>query len=407
MNRIILAVLLFWVMLQKASAQDDYNSFMSAYNKKEFKNAVPIGERLVKAYDHHSLLIKLAEAYAQSGEAGKSMTILGELAKRGLPYDISQNPNFQTLSTQTGFRELANVFKSNARTVHASRNAFQLSDASLIPENIACHEGSYYIGSISKCKIVKYKDGVETDFFKHDSLWGVLGMKIDPDGNSIWACSINEKAAPAGYSSIFNIDLKTGRSLGYFVKNNSDGDHLFNDLVVTATKVYFTDSQSGKVYALDKKSFLLDTLARGLIYPNGIVIDERSENLFVASSGGLHKLNLTTKNLLPVKHNDISFTNDIDGMYYYKGTLIAVQGVTGKNDDRIVQFHLDKEQNGVEKVTVLQTWQPDFNLPTTGAICGNRFFYIANSFVNRLNPDRTLKDPETLQRPIIKVLPLE
>jgi hypothetical protein len=111
--------------------------------------------------------------------------------------------------------------------------------------------------------------------------------------------------------------------------------------------------------------------------------------------------------MLAVKHNGISFTNDIDGLYYYKGTLIAIQGVTGRNDDRIVQLHLDKEKNGVEKLTVLQTWQPDFNLPTTGVLCGNRFYYIANSFVNRLNPDRTIKDEASLQKPKIKVLDLK
>ena len=405
--RKIIAVLCSLALVQVANSQDIYESFIAAYNKKDFKTAAMHGERLVKMYDHHSLSFKLAEAYAQSGEEEKSMAVLQELAKRGLTYKIRQNANLQPLLTQKGFRELLNAYTANAKTVNASQDAFTLDDAELIPENIACHDGAFYIGSLSKLKIVKYKDGVETDFFKHDSLFGVLGMKIDPDGKSIWVCSINEKAAPAGHSSIFNIDLQTGKPLGYIVKNNSDGDHLFNDLVVTDSKVYFTDSQSGKVYSLDKKSFQMDTLARGLIYPNGIVIDGPGKNLFVASWGGLYKLNIASKDLSPVKHNGTSFTNDIDGMYYYKGTLIAVQAVTGQNDDRIVQFHLNKEQDGVEKVTVLQTYLADFNLPTTGAICGNKFYYIANSFVNRLNPDRTLKDAATLQKPLIKVLELK
>jgi hypothetical protein len=404
------AIILF-SLITKANAQDDYGAFFSAYSDKEFKKAVPLGEKLVKEYDHHSILIMLAEAYAQSGEAKKSMTMLRQLAKRGLCYDISQNPNLQLLSNQTGFSELANAFKANGKPVHASRDAFQLSDASLIPENIAYHDGSFYIGSLAKCKIVKYKDGIETDFFRHDSLWSVVGMKVDPDSNSIWVCTFSEKAPDSGYSSIFNIDLKTGKPLGILVEKPDaghfvNGAHLFNDLVVTSTKIYFTDSKRRFVYALDKKSFKLELLTRGFIYPNGIAIDEKGENLFIASWRGLEKFNLATKKRVDLKHNDISFTSDIDGLYYYKGTLIAVQGVTGQNDDRIVQFHLDKAQNGVEKVTVLQTWQPDFNLPTTGVVCDNQFYYIANSFVNRLNPDRTLKEPESLQRPIIKVLPL-
>jgi hypothetical protein len=414
MNRIILALLLFSLMVQKANAQeDDFRSFFTAYQNKEFKKAMPYGEKVLKEYDHHSISVMLAEAYAQSGEAKKSMALLKQLAKRGLPYDISQNPNLQLLSTQTGYCELENSFKENAKPVYASKDAFQLSDASLIPENIAYHDGSFYIGSLSKCKIVKYKDGIETDFFRHDSLWSVVGMKIDPDSNSIWVCTFSEKARDSGYSSIFNVDLKTGKPLGIFVKKPDaghfvQGAHLFNDLVVTGTKVYYTDSKRRNVYALDKKSFKDEILIQGgFIYPNGIVIDDKGENLFIACSRGLHKFNLASKKRVYLEHNGISITNDIDGLYYYKGTLIGMQGITGNNDDRIVQFHLDKEQNGIEKVTVLQTWQPDFNLPTTGVIWGNQFYYIANSFVNRLNPDNTIKDEGSLQKPMIKVLNLQ
>ena len=77
-----------------------------------------------------------------------------------------------------------------------SEVAFELDEFDLHPESIAFSEttGLFYISSMRKRKIVTYEPKTETasDWVTTDDfydLYGVIGMKISSDGQSIWFCS--------------------------------------------------------------------------------------------------------------------------------------------------------------------------------------------------------------------------
>ncbi len=70
--------------------------------------------------------------------------------------------------------------------------------------------------------------------------------------------------------------------------------------------------------------------------------------------------------------------------------------------ERIVQFPLDKSGERVTGLRVIESRNPDFAIPTTGAIAGNEFFYLANTQLDRLGDDGKLSPGKPLQD--VKVL---
>jgi hypothetical protein len=67
----------------------------------------------------------------------------------------------------------------------------------------------------------------------------------------------------------------------------------------------------------------------------------------------------------------------IDGLYFYKGSLVAVQPFAERK--KVVRYHLDKMANAVTKAEVIEAEHPLFIQPTTGVLVGKDFYYIANS----------------------------
>ncbi len=102
----------------------------------------------------------------------------------------------------------------------------------------------------------------------------------------------------------------------------------------------------------------------------------------------------------PGAHNTVAGT---DGLYWYKGSLIAVQN--GIGSPRIAAFRLSPDGSRVVKTTVLENRSAFMDQPTTGAIDGDNFYFIVNSQGGNLNGNHVL-DVTTLARVRIGVLHL-
>ena len=78
----------------------------------------------------------------------------------------------------------------------------------------------------------------------------------------------------------------------------------------------------------------------------------------------------------------------IDELYWYKCALVAVQNVIGI--PLLVTFRLSKDGLRVTQTTVLETCPPLTTSPTTGAIRGSDFYFIASSQIDNMNDDKVL-----------------
>jgi hypothetical protein len=78
----------------------------------------------------------------------------------------------------------------------------------------------------------------------------------------------------------------------------------------------------------------------------------------------------------------------VDGLYWHKGSLIAIQN--GIGSPRVAAFRLSKDGLRVTQTMVLENRSALTILPTTGAIKGNDFYFIVNSQIDNMNDDKVL-----------------
>lgn len=410
-----LLVVLSVVLIGESPAQDivnDYQRFIAAYNEKKYEPCIQFGVPLAKYTDHPGIQYKLAECYCQTDQFAKSLDLLGSLAGRGLPYKVEENKGFSRLYGNKRFAEYAAAFLKNRTAVNRSTVSFEINDSLLIPEGIAYDSlrQTFFIGSLARHKVIRCSGkGDCSDFVTGaaSGFWMALGMKVSPDFQSLWLCSASEQDSLNGYSGLFRFEIPSGRLIQQFVMDNKKGPHLFNDLVIAGGgDIYFTDSKGGKVWRILPGSDTLTEYAAGFIYPNGIAADEENKVLFVADFTGLYTIDLVTGKRSLVSHQGRTYLNGIDGLYYYKGSLIGIQD-SGNQDDRVVRFYYDIKRNMITKTETLQSFRKDFIIPTTGTLVNGQLHYIANAQLRSLQPDGSLTNPEKLVRPVILKLKVE
>jgi hypothetical protein len=289
--------------------------------------------------------------------------------------------------------------------------AFEVAEKDLIPEGIAYDKakGDFYIGSINKSKIIKI-DGKNkvSDFLKTGTYgnWAYLGMKVDPEQRVLWTCrnQMLKSIDSAGYGGIFKYDLQDGSLIKKYIVHKTADSHLLNDLVIQEGVVYVTDSEGGGILMIRPD---VDTLEhfipdKTFIYPNGITISPDSNNLILASARGIQKIDLLSRDILPITHPSYYIVG-IDGLYTHNDYLIGIQNVVFP--ESINKFKLGFKGDDIADIEILSCNEPVFTKVTTGAIKDNYFYFIANSHIDQLDEDGTIKDPSKLKNlQVYKVL---
>lgn len=348
------------------------------------------------------LLFALARAAALAGQPGKALTALEQAVALGFGAGAGTEPAFQSLLTLPHFRALLPKIAENAKPVSRSRTAFTIPEPDLIPEGAAWNPRTQtlYVGSLHKNKVVAITpDGKTRDFVRasQDGLRQALGMKVDLPRKALWVCSAEGDVpggSPARTSALFRFDLESGRVVGRY-PSPPGGKHLFNDLVVSGSgELYLTDSEEGSVYRLRPGARALEVFAPAgsLAYPNGLALSSDERFLYVAHALGIAVWNRTSGERFRLAAPENVTLLGIDGLYFHRGSLIAVQN--GVEPNRIVAFPLSPGLDRVTGCRVLERGNPLFDIPTTGAIAGNGFYYMANTQLRALGPGNQIKEPE-------------
>jgi sugar lactone lactonase YvrE len=286
-----------------------------------------------------------------------------------------------------------------------SELAFTINEKDLIPEGIAYDpvRREFYVGSILKRKIVRIdSSGRASDFTSEgqDGLFKVLGMTVDPKRKTLWVCSAAGNGAKEfdGHAGIFKYDLRTGKLIRKYVLDNTQGPHLFNDIVINADgDAFFTDSKSGGVYTITRSKDAVDLFIepKTFDYPNGIALSPDEKILFVAAAEGIYRIGLADKKRSPLAAPEGEKIAGLDGMYFYRGSLVGIQN--GIEPIRVVRLYLSPAMDNVTRLQVLDSDNRMFQIPTTGAIVGDQLYFIGNSQLTSLQNDGSLDPKAVLQ----------
>lgn len=322
---------------------------------------------------------------AGQGDADGALALLRSLDQAG--WSNGMDPaDFPALAGRPELKALAARFAARVPATPHAPLAATLAEPGLVAEGIAAdpRDGALYVGSMRLGKIVRVApDGAARDLVAPGAgLDQVLGLKVDAARGLLWAATVRRADAAAGTtarSRLLAFDLASGaprRSAGL------DGPgHLLNDLAVAEDgTVYVTDSEGGEVWRLDPGAAALAPAGGGRrwVYANGIALAEG--RLLVADATGLWDLPRDGGAPRRLRGPDRFPLTGIDGLSAAGRTLVAVQN--GAGTPRIIRLELEPGAAGVRAAEVLETANPGWRVPTTGALVPGAFVYIGNSHVD-------------------------
>jgi hypothetical protein len=141
--------------------------------------------------------------------------------------------------------------------------------------------------------------------------------------------------------------------------------------------IYLTDTHEGAVWRLAPGAESLTRLPGKFPHANGIAISADDRWLYVATfPEGILLVDLKSNGVTPLAHPDSLCLATIDGLYFHRGELIAIQNAL--MTPRVVRLRLAKDLQSITGFEVLERRNPLFNGVTTGVINGDEFFFMAN-----------------------------
>jgi len=269
--------------------------------------------------------------------------------------------------------------------------AFRIQEKDLIPEGIAYDSTSrsFFVSSIHKNKIIRIDERNKvTDFIKSgkEGIGQALGMKVSE--GKLWVCSNTGKGNAQDQSMIHAFDLASGDLVSKW--NLPPGEtHLFNDLAIDSRgNVIVSDSDYGAIYRVNPKSSNVELLIKDarLQYANGITIAP-DDGVIVNTFKGFFKINTITLEMTALPFPNY-YVIGIDGLCFYKQSLVGIQNVTYPVS--INQYQLNAAFDKIESARVLLADHPNFDIPTTGVIVEDWFYFIANSQMSNLEKDKII-----------------
>jgi tetratricopeptide (TPR) repeat protein len=368
--------------------------------------------------NHARILYNLADAYALNGKTDEALAVLERLAAMDLFFAVEKDDDFKSLLGSQRFKTIQNQFALNQKAVNRSEKAFSLPQKDLITEGIAYDSESkrFFVSSIYKHKIVAVDaNGKVADFsLSSDGLWSVSGMRVDEKRKILWVTTTalaqtlpDSQKTDDGKSGVFKYDLRNGKLLKKYLLPNTDGKHALGDLLIAKNgDVFASDSRQPNIYRIEAKKDELEIFLTSDNFASlqGLAFSPDEKLLFAADySKGVFRIEMASKKISQIAMNANTNPIGIDGLYFYRGNLIAIQN--GFRPFRVARFTLNKDFSAVTRSETLEANHAEMEEPTLGVIVGKDFYFLANSQQSLIGKDGKLAE-DKLKEPVILRLKL-
>lgn len=274
----------------------------------------------------------------------------------------------------------------------------------LIPEGIAVNEGKVYLSSLLKNKVaISNLDGTEASDFTYTEYHGFsMGLGMETYEDKLYVISSNSRTTPH-QSELFVFNKNSG-SFYYLNGIADDHGHFLNDLAISNKgEIFMTDSDNKTLYYKqnDDSDILPFLESDSIQYTNGIAISADDKLLYLATyQNGIQVVDKKTRKLLGSATQDSTIsTFCIDGMKYYKNSLIGIQnGWQDKMKHRVMRYFLSEDQTKITHVDILIEANEYFDIPTTLDIEDDVLYFITNSQLENFDePNQRVKNESELQ----------
>lgn len=405
-------LLIAYVSVAQSSLALQYNAAKEAYENKDFEKYLLHTQ---KAYsispNHPTLTYNLASAFALTDNQDKSLELLRKAVLMNVNLYPTDDPDFNSVKSLSAFEEITKLKDELQIEVATSQVAFINKEKDMHPESIGYDpfSKSFLLSSVHKNKIIQYdpvtKKSNDWKTSNEDGLWAVMGIRVDSIENVLWVCTVatkemmNYQDSLMGKTALYKYDLKTKRLLKRY---ELAGGHWFGDLVISQDGTpYISDSMKPIIYTIDNDELIIfKDFSNELFNLQGIAFDESEGKIFIADYRlGLHAYEIATSTLKTVRCPSNVMTKGIDGLYYRKGRLIAIQN--GVNPMRISEYQLDDTETSIASNKYLDRGRAELAEPTLGVIEENAFYYIANSPWGKYDQEGNLKADELTENMVL------
>ncbi len=393
MKKISIVVLLAFVstgtFCQVDSLQYYYQTAMDANKVQDYETFTKSLVRANTLRPNHPVILRhLVNGALLTGNKDLAFSTLNNIVLMNAELNLADSA-YTILQADPRFTELTALAKKLNEPIEHCEIGLKTNLGSLHPETIAYNVASksFYFGGVHNREIVKVnQEGSLTsvlDYKKTPSLMAVMGIDIDHQNNILWACTT---ALPqmkdyydslAGTSTVIAFDLNIGQVVESI--KISEGN-TFGDLILDSKgNVYLSDGQSNKIYMVSNgklKPFI--DLSNEVLNLQGLAFNGDESRLYVSDYiTGIYVIDLATLKIDKVRFPMEIPTKGIDGLYWYKGKLIALQN--GTNPKRVFQLELEDDGVRVKGSKIIAQALEVLNEPTQGIIFDKDFWFIANS----------------------------
>jgi hypothetical protein len=208
----------------------------------------------------------------------------------------------------------------------------------------------------------------------------LFGLAIDNRRRLLWAASgvVEQTPSPeTAFRGLIAVDLNNLRPVRRVA---IAGEGSPADIALGADGiVYASDPNTGAIYRAGANDTTLAVLVPPgrLRSPQGLVPATDGRRLYVSDYGyGLAVVDLRDGSVARLESDANTMLDGIDGLYPWRGGLIAIQN--GTSPRRILYLTLSPDGGRISSVRVLESNHADWGEPTLGTVRRGDFLYVAD-----------------------------
>jgi sugar lactone lactonase YvrE len=378
----------FCFLTRAQTLEEYYASAKEAYGNKDYGSFYSLINKAHELHPYHQVILyQKGIAAALTNHNEESIKSLREAILINANFELTI-PDLLMLSGLEEFSALKELQKKLLEPVIHSDTAVTIKDRSLHLESIAAGEkrGVLYGASIHHRKVVRIeKDGATSDFVPSTSnVAAVMNAKVNKKSKELWVCASPLEEMKdfdsSAYSGVYRYDLRNGKLVNEYRIDSIQSSVLGDLLISEKGDVYVSDSKSNSILIANRETGKLDVFYANEAFWNmqGICLSDDEKYMFVADYiKGIFRLDMATMELAYLERKVLASLKGIDGLSFYKGTLIAIQN--GVSPMRVTQYILNSDYSAIVEYKIIDWAHPAFNEPTNGCIIGDTFYYVANS----------------------------
>lgn len=356
------------------------------------------------------LKLALATTYALRGEKQETYDLLLRMQKQGLGYDLSNNPNFAKVSETRVWKYVVDNLNLNLKPFGEGKVAFTLPKGDYLFDSLAFdpQRKKFLVGSVRDGTVrLVGEDGKLRDFIAPtaaNGLWSVYAMAAVPEDDALYLASTssvyfkNFNKDDYGKAGVFKFKLSNGQFVEkYLLAPDAEASTLSSIAAGPGGQVFAADGLRNRIYRLDGGALKIVVENPQLTSVRGLAFDPDGKRLYFADYVlGVFGVDLAAGTGFDLEY-DVSklVLGGVDGLYWHQHALVVIQN--GMTPHRVMRLSLNDAGRKITRAAPLDAANPEFKLPTYGAIDGDGLYFIANSQKNDYGTYGTPKDDAKLE----------